>query len=397
VPGKGIVGVEVPNSETSVVGLRSVMEADEFQRVRSRLAIALGRDVSGRAVADDLTKLPHLLIAGATGSGKSVCINALIACLICRNSPDDLRMLMIDPKRVELALYSGIPHLLAPVIVEPERVVSALNWVTHEMDRRYQVFSRVGVRNLQGYNKAADANGEPHLPYIVVFVDELADLMMVAAEDVERLLCRIAQMARATGIHLVIATQRPSVDVLTGLIKANFPARMAFAVTSQVDSRVVLDTPGADKLLGRGDALYMAPDSPKLARIQGCYVSDLELTRLVNFWKNQMLDRPSPAGDLALHDTLSGKPVQQPLWPALEPVPADDSNQDVLLEQAIDLVRSQGRASVSFLQRHMRIGYTRAARLIDTLEAQGVIGPATGTSQSREVLPSEENKSVAVE
>ena len=392
VPGKGVVGVEVPNSETAVVGLRSVMESDEFQRIHSRLAVALGRDVSGQAVADDLGKLPHLLIAGATGSGKSVCINALIACLICRNSPDDLRLLMIDPKRVELSLYGGIPHLLAPVIVEPERVVSALNWVTHEMDRRYQVFARASVRNLQAYNKAADTLGEPHLPYIVVFIDELADLMMVAADDVERLICRIAQMARATGIHLVIATQRPSVDVLTGLIKANFPARMAFAVTSQIDSRVVLDTPGADKLLGRGDALYMAPDSPKLERVQGCYVSDPELTRLVNFWKNQMVDRPAATGDLALRDTLEGPFVQKPLWPALESLPDEPDDRDALLAQATELVRREGRASVSFLQRHLRIGYTRAARLIDTLQAEGVIGPPTGPSQSREILPYEEQK-----
>ena len=396
VPGKGIVGIEVPNTETSVVGLRSVMEADEFRRIRSRLAVAFGRDVSGRAVADDLCKLPHLLIAGATGSGKSVCINALIACLICRNSPDDLRLLMIDPKRVELALYGGIPHLLAPVIVEPERVVGALNWVTQEMERRYKVFARVGARNIQGYNKLAEAHNEPHLPFIVVFIDELADLMMVAAEDVERLLCRIAQMARATGIHLVIATQRPSVDVLTGLIKANFPARMAFSVTSQIDSRVVLDTPGAEKLLGRGDALYMAPDSPKMLRVQGCYVSDPELTRLVNFWKNQVAERertPLVADNLSAHDgtTLEGSLVQQPLWPALEPIPAIQDGEDPLLSQAIDLVHREGRASVSFLQRHLRIGYTRAARLIDVLQEKGVIGPPTGTSQTRQVLDKEES------
>jgi S-DNA-T family DNA segregation ATPase FtsK/SpoIIIE len=391
VPGKGVVGIEVPNSETSVVGLRSVMESDEFRRIRSRLAVALGRDVSGRAVADDLTKLPHLLIAGATGSGKSVCINALIACLICRNSPDDLRLLMIDPKRVELSLYGGIPHLLAPVIVEAERVVGALKWVTQEMERRYQVFARVGVRNLQGYNKAAEAHSEPRLPYIVVFLDELAELMMVAAEEVERLLCRIAQMARATGIHLVIATQRPSVDVLTGLIKANFPARMAFAVTSQVDSRVVLDVPGADKLLGRGDGLYMAPDSPKLMRVQGCYVSDVELTRLVNFWKGQVAERAADAS--VTPEPLDGSLVQKPLWPALEPIPATADGEDPLLEQATELVRSEGRASVSFLQRHLRIGYTRAARLIDRLQEQGVIGPPTGSSQQRPVLAKEESDS----
>ncbi|NLG51804.1 MAG: DNA translocase FtsK, partial [Chloroflexi bacterium] len=241
VPGKGIVGLEIPNNETAVVGLRGIMESEQYRSISSRLAIGFGRDVSGAAVADDLSKLPHLLIAGATGSGKSVCMNTLVACLLCRNTPDDLRMLMVDPKRVELSLYNGIPHLLAPVIVELDRVVGVLTWVTNEMDRRYKEFAKVGARNIQTYNRMVEARGERKLPYIVVFIDELADLMMVAPEDVERLICRIAQMARATGIHLVIATQRPSVDVVTGLIKANFPARIAFAVTSQIDSRVILD------------------------------------------------------------------------------------------------------------------------------------------------------------
>jgi len=265
VPGKGMVGLEVPNSEAAIVGLRSVLESEQA-RVLSRcpLAIALGRDVSGAAVIDDLARLPHLLIAGATGAGKSVCINALIACLLCRNTPDDLRLLMIDPKRVELSIYGGIPHLIAPVVVETDRVVGVLQWVAREMERRYKVFAKVGARNIDTYNELALARDETKMPFTVVFIDELADLMLVAPEEVERLICRIAQMARATGIHLVIATQRPSVDVVTGLIKANFPARMSFAVSSQIDSRVVLDTPGAEKLLGSGDALYMAPDSPKL-------------------------------------------------------------------------------------------------------------------------------------
>ena len=312
VPGKGIVGLEIPNNESAVVGLRGVMESEAFTNVKTSLALAFGRDVSGAALADDMTKLPHLLIAGATGSGKSVCINAMVASLLFRNTPDQLKMMMIDPKRVELSLYNGIPHLLAPVVVETDRVVGVLNWVTREMDRRYRVFAQVGVRNVQGYNDLAAGRGDERMPYIVVFIDELADLMMVAPEEVERSICRIAQMARATGIHMVIATQRPSVDVITGLIKANFPARIAFAVSSQIDSRVILDVPGADKLLGRGDALYMAPDSPKLMRMQGCWVSDAELNRLVTFWKEQVRTGGTASAGVGIHPPTSF--VQKPLW-----------------------------------------------------------------------------------
>ncbi|MCD6519482.1 MAG: DNA translocase FtsK, partial [Anaerolineae bacterium] len=318
VPGKGVVGLEVPNSETAIVGLRSVLESEEFRAIASSpLAVGLGRDVSGRAVVDDLARLPHLLIAGATGSGKSVCINALIACLLCRNTPDELKLVMIDPKRVELSGYNGIPHLLAPVVVELERVVGVLRWAEREMDRRYRTFAKVGARNIQAYNEMALDRGEEKMPYIVIFIDELADLMMVAPDEVERSICRIAQMARAVGMHLVIATQRPSVDVVTGLIKANFPARISFAVSSQVDSRVILDSPGAEKLLGRGDALYMAPDSPKLIRIQGAYVSDAEIARLVSFWRGQLARRveahvpPPQSVDLSSVE-------QRPLWPELE-------------------------------------------------------------------------------
>jgi S-DNA-T family DNA segregation ATPase FtsK/SpoIIIE len=395
VPGKGIVGLEVPNSQPDVVGLRGVMESDEFAALRAPLAVALGRDVSGAAVVDDLVKLPHLLIAGATGSGKSVCINALIACLLSRNAPDDLKLLMIDPKRVELSLYNGIPHLLAPVVVEVARVVGVLNWLTHEMERRYKELARLGVRHIQGYNDKALASGETKLPYIVVFIDELADLMMVAPEEVERSVCRLAQMARATGIHLVIATQRPSVDVVTGLIKANFSARIAFAVTSQIDSRVILDLPGAEKLLGRGDALYMAPDSPKLARIQGCWVADQELQRLVGFWKGQLAAHPEAAPALPELPATIGQPmVQQAIWPDLQSPPTSPLNErnqppderDPLLNEAVRVVVQEQKASVSLLQRHLRIGYSRASRLIDLLEEDGVIGPATGTSKPREVL-----------
>lgn len=386
VPGKGIVGIEVPNREMAMVGLRSVMESDEFAELAQRpLAVCFGRDVSGSPVVDDLATLPHLLIAGATNSGKSVCINALITCLLCRNSPDDLRLLLVDPKRVELSSYNGIPHLIAPVVVEPVRVVGVLKWLAAEMDRRYRVFAEVGARNLQTYNARAQVRGERKLPYIVMFIDELADLMMVSPDEVERLVCRIAQLSRATGIHLVIATQRPSVDVVTGLIKANFPARLSFLVSSQVDSRVIIDTPGADKLLGQGDGLYMAPDSPKLARIQGCWVSDGEIERIVNHWRGQLPIRTTTESN---ETPDPHKTVQKPLWPMMpgniDDIP--DSEEDPLLEQAIALVGREQRASVSFLQRGLRIGYTRASRLIDTLEQKGIIGPATGTSRAREVL-----------
>ncbi len=386
VPGKGVVGLEVPNRQAAVVGLRGVIGSDEFRALPSHLAVALGRDVSGAVVVDDLAKLPHLLIAGATGSGKSVCVNALIACLLCHNTPEQLKMLMIDPKRVELSGYNGIPHLVAPVVVEMDRVVGVLNWVTREMDHRYREFARVGARHISAYNESAAARGDEAMPYIAVFIDELADLMMVAPDEVERAICRIAQMARATGIHLVIATQRPSVDVVTGLIKANFPARVCFAVSSQVDSRVVLDAPGADKLLGRGDALYMAPDSPQLLRMQGCWVSDVEINRLAAFWRGQAYTQGG-----ALYGPGSGGSggqglTQQALWPDLTRDTEEDDEADPLLDGAIDLVVREGRASITLLQRLMGIGYSRAARLIDSLEAQGVVGPATGSSKAREVL-----------
>ena len=294
VPGRDVVGVEVPNVQISLVALRGVMESEEFRQAHGTMVFGLGRDVSGQSVVADLARMPHLLVAGATGSGKSVCVNAIITALLLTHTPDSLRFLMIDPKRVELTVYNGIPHLIAPVVVDVERAVPVLQWATKEMDRRYKLFAKLGARNIEGYNEKLTARGEPMLPYIVILIDELADLMLSAPEDVERYICRIAQMARATGIHLVIATQRPSVDVVTGLIKANFPARIAFAVTSQVDSRVILDTPGAEQLLGRGDMLFMAPDASKLLRLQGCYVSDRETQRLVRFWKGV---RTLDAGD----------------------------------------------------------------------------------------------------
>jgi S-DNA-T family DNA segregation ATPase FtsK/SpoIIIE len=320
--------------------------------------------------------MPHLLIAGATGSGKSVCINSIITCLLLNNTPDDLRLIMVDPKMVELTNYNGIPHLLVPVVVELKRVVSTLNGVTTEMERRYKLFSQAGARNIEAYNQLRASRAEEKLPYIVVLIDELADLMMVAPEEVERSICRIAQLARATGIHLVIATQRPSVDVVTGLIKANFPARVSFAVTSQVDSRVVVDTTGAEKLLGRGDMLYMASDSSKLMRLQGCFVSDAEIERLVNYWRGFRTSVPLPSG-VSL--------VQQPLWEEMRPQRKESAGRDDLLDKAVEIVREQGRASISLLQRRLRIGYLRASRLIDAMEQMGVIGPPEGPRRTREV------------
>ncbi len=366
VPGRSVVGIEVPNSEISMVALRTVLESESFRGIKGPLPIALGQDVAGNAIATDLSGLPHLLIAGATGSGKSVCVNAIIASLLCNRTPDEVQFIMIDPKMVELTSYNGIPHLRAPVVIELERVVGVLNWATREMDSRYKMFNRARARNIEAYNQSLVARGEKPLPYVVVVIDELADLMMVAPDEVERSICRIAQMARATGIHLVIATQRPSVDVVTGLIKANFPARISFAVTSQVDSRVIIDTVGADKLLGRGDMLFMAPDSSKLQRLQGCFVSDKELSALVRYWKG-VRGTQEPVQAEAV--------VQQRMWDEIDAGQAQAANEDELLPKAIALVKDQGTASVSMLQRRLRIGYSRAARLIETMEQRGIVSP----------------------
>ncbi len=393
VPGRPIVGIEVPNAQMAMVSLRSILESEEFQRMSGPLRIALGRDVSGQPVVADLSTMPHLLIAGATGSGKSVCINAIIATLLCTHTPDTLRFLMIDPKMVELTGYNGIPHLIAPVVTEIERVVSTLQWATREMERRYKLFSKAGARHIEAYNQTLRAHGEPVLPYIVIVIDELADLMMAAPEEIEQTICRLAQMARATGIHLIIATQRPSVDVVTGLIKANFPARIAFAVVSQVDSRVILDAPGAERLLGRGDMLFMRPDSSKLERLQGAYVSDRELERLVRHWKGmRVLGGADPAGvsgvrGLATAPPLEpGQAIQRPLWEEMIEQERRAAQRDDLYEEAVKVVREAGRASVSLLQRRLRIGYSRAARLIDLLEEEGIIGPDEGGPHGRRVI-----------
>ena len=386
VPGEGYIGIEVPNESISLVALRDVIESENFKRMPPPLRFALGQDVSGTPVAANLAAMPHLLIAGATGSGKSVCVNAIICCLLAHNTPDDLRMIMVDPKRVELTNYNGIPHLLAPVVVEMERVVGALQWVTREMDARYQKFHDSRTRNITEFNRMITAKGGKKLPYMVVIIDELADLMLLAPDQTEKAVTRLAQLARATGIHLIIATQRPSVDVVTGLIKANFPARIAFAVASGVDSRVILDQPGADRLLGRGDMLFQAPDSPAPVRLQGVFVSDLEINQLVQFWRMQTIRHADPS---TLH---SARPAdipapniplrQKPIWEEAE----KEANKDPLFDEAVDLIRRQGRASVSMLQRRMRIGYTRAARLIEAMEDQGIVGSPEGGAQTREVL-----------
>jgi DNA segregation ATPase FtsK/SpoIIIE, S-DNA-T family len=404
VPGKGFVGIEVPNVETSVVALRDVMESENFTRLKGTLRLGLGQDVSGTAISTNLTKLPHLLIAGTTGSGKSVCVNAIIACLLLQNTPDDLKLMMVDPKRVELTSYNGIPHLLTPVVVELERVVASLQWVTREMDERYRKFAKAGARNLEDYNGRMEASGEKKIPYLVVIIDELADLMMLAPDETERTIARLAQLARATGIHLIIATQRPSVDVVTGLIKANFPARIAFAVASGVDSRVILDQPGAERLLGRGDMLFQSPDAPSPLRMQGVYVSDHELQRLVRYWKGARgFEMPTVTADAAPMEPSSllamgqgasasgGAPLRQSPLPQLapliaEPFEARPEGEDELLDEAIKAVREMKKASISLLQRRLRIGYTRAARLIDVLEEKGIIGPAESGAKPREVI-----------
>lgn len=477
VPGKGYVGIEVPNDAKAVVSLRDVMDTASFKKIKSNLAIGLGQDVAGQAVSADLTKMPHLLIAGATGSGKSVCVNGIIACLLLQNTPDDLKLVMVDPKRVELTGYNGIPHLAAPVVVDLDRVVGTLQWALREMDKRYKQFSEHSVRNIQEFNKKLLKEKGEKLPYIVIIIDELADLMMLAPDETERGITRLAQMARATGIHMILATQRPSVDVVTGLIKANFPARIAFAVASSTDSRVILDSVGAERLLGQGDMLFQSPDAAAPLRLQGCYVSDGELEKLIAYWQRSrrtnlitpeshavskqspvnseqstVNSEPPPRRPVAAPPTpppiintdpkavpaaatfspprqvdetprvmTAKKPVssqppatqpvsqpanqlhtpqpsvlnpqssphpqaQQPLWEDLIAQEEAAQFEDDLMPEAIALVRELKKASTSLLQRRFRIGYTRAARLIDMMEEQGIIGPPTGTSKARDVV-----------
>ncbi len=385
VPGHSYVGIEVPNDEMTLVALRDIIESEPFQRNNHPLKFALGKDVTGHPINANLEAMPHLLIAGTTGSGKSVCVNSILSCFLLNNTPDDVRLILVDPKRVELTGYNGVPHLLAPVVVEIDRVIGALQWMTREMDKRYHMFAQIGARNITDYNARMKLQSGKKLPFLVVVIDELADLMMIAPGETEQTITRLAQLARATGIHMILATQRPSVDVVTGLIKANFPARIAFAVASNTDSRVILDQPGAERLLGRGDMLFQAPDAPAPARLQGVFVSDHEIQNLVEFWRAQ-LGGTSPYAAAAgpVDVPKSDVPLKQTaMFEEMTPV---DSTTDPLLAEAIDLVRREGRASVSMLQRRMRIGYTRAARIVDTMEDKGIVGPSEGTTQMRQIL-----------
>ena len=393
VPGRPYVGVEVPNKNSRMVTLREVLESKEYlaAKAKSKLSIGLGKDVAGQVRLGDLARMPHLLIAGATGAGKSVCINTIIASILTQATPDDVRMLMVDPKMVELSLYNGIPHLLSPVVIDVEKVVPLLKNAINEMERRYRLFSQLGVRNLDGYRKMRReriAQGDTslnNLPAIVIIIDELADLMMAAPEEVESMICRLAQLARATGIHLVIATQRPSVDVITGLIKANIPTRISFMVSSAVDSRTIIDMGGAERLLGRGDMLYLPADAGRPERIQGAFLADDEVERLVEYWRQQAQ---------AMVNEGSNDPVATPALPAVEPgweIKDEPNSDDVelddeLLDRAEEIVREYGRASISLLQRRLRVGYSRAARLIDLLEDRGIIGQFEPGGRAREIL-----------
>src|SRR6266700_560383 len=397
VPGRPYIGVEIPNKNSRLVTLREVLESKEYQaaRAKSKLAIALGKDVAGAVRVGDLARMPHLLIAGATGAGKSVAINAIIASILSQATPDDVRLLMIDPKMVELNMYNGIPQLLSPVVTEVDRVVGLLKIAISEMEKRYRVFSQLGVRNLDGYRKLRAerlVRGDStlkNLPAIVIIIDELADLMMAAPEEVEGLICRLAQLARATGIHLVIATQRPSVDVITGLIKANIPTRISFMVSSAVDSRTIIDMGGAERLLGRGDMLYLPADAGKPERIQGAFLADDEAETLVNYWRQQAIAHAAPIPSSgAPPDVEAVSQAVEPGWEIKEQPTDDFELEDDLLDKAEEIVREYERASISLLQRRLRIGYSRAARLIDLLEERGIISSADspGGGRSREVL-----------
>ena len=383
IPGKQAVGIEVPNEESEVVHLRDILDTDTFKNHKSKLAFALGKDVSGEEIVTDIAKMPHVMIAGATGSGKSVCINTLIASIIYKAKPSDVKLIMVDPKIVELSVYNGIPHLLIPVVTDPKKAAGALAWAVQEMENRYTKFAAKGVRDLAGYNDAVEKEDTlGKLPHIVIIIDELADLMMVAKNDVEGAICRLAQKARAAGMHLVIATQRPSVDVITGLIKANIPSRIAFAVSSQIDSRTILDQVGAEKLLGKGDMLFFPTGAPKPVRVQGAFVSDKEVEKIVDFLKSN--------GETTYRDDITeyiekanctDKEIDEGIM--------DDDETDPLLNEAIQTVIETGQASTSFIQRRFKVGYARAGRIIDQMEERGIISGYQG-SKPREVLMSKE-------
>jgi S-DNA-T family DNA segregation ATPase FtsK/SpoIIIE len=385
VPGRSIVGVEVPNAEINLVGLRVVLESEAFQKCGKPLCVAIGLDVAGAPQVTDLAKMPHLLVAGTTGSGKSVFVKALAASLVMHNTPESLRLLTIDPKMVELTHLNGLPHLLGPTETDLESILAALRWVAHEMDRRYKLFATYVARNLDDYNTkiarkrkgSSDNEDESEiLPRIVVLIDELADLMMSAPDETERTLTRIAQMARATGIHMVVATQRPSTDVVTGLIKANFPARVSFATTSIVDSRVIIDMPGAESLLGRGDMLFLPPEASSPVRVQGCFISDEELEAIKTFWQKEIGATPSKA---------PWKVIVERAGP--ESLRLDGQSKDAdLLEKAIAYAQKRGKLSTSGLQRRMHISYPRAARIVEEMERMGIIGPQESAGRPRRVI-----------
>jgi S-DNA-T family DNA segregation ATPase FtsK/SpoIIIE len=375
IPGKGTIGVEVPNSKSTTVYLKEILESSDFNESDSKLTIVLGKDTSGHPVIADLSDMPHMLIAGATGSGKTVCVNSLIASILFNATPDEVKFVMVDPKMVELSTYNNIPHLVCPVVTEPKKVSVALGWIVAEMESRYKLFAECGARNITSYNnKAKPEEGQEKLPFIVVIIDELADLMAVSQQDIENAITRLAQLSRAVGIHIVLATQRPSVDVITGVIKANFPARISFKVASKVDSRTVLDMNGADKLLGKGDMLFIEPGAPKPTRAQGSLVSDAEIDRLVKYIKEQ---REPEYNEEILKDQKKTS--------------FKSFDKDEVYEEAVKLVLQTRQASVSMLQRRLGVGYTRAARLIDTMEDEGVVGPYVG-SKPRDILVEEYNQ-----
>lgn len=376
IPGRNLVGIEIPNRSPEYVTLHEIMSHPDMKKEKSRLAVGLGLGVSGNPAIADIKRMPHVLVAGSTGSGKSVCINTIITTLLFRNSPKELRFIMVDPKRVELTGYNGIPHLLTPVITDAERVISALKWATKEMDKRYKMFAEVGARNIEEYN---ELSGFTAMEYIVIVIDELADIMLTAPSQVEDLIVRLAQMARATGIHLVIATQRPSVNVITGLIKANIPTRIAFNVTSMIDSRVIIDSPGAEKLLGRGDMLYVPSDRPLPTRIQGTYVTNQEIKNLIDYLKAEGSDAVQYQEEVTEKYLPGGDDGQNEL------------ERDELFEEAAGVILSSGKASTSFLQRRMSLGYNRAAKIMDQLERAGVIGPAEGAKPRAILITSLDN------
>lgn len=379
VPGKSYVGIEIPNANATNVQLRPLIESEDFHRINSSLAVSLGRDVSGRPVVADLATMPHLLIAGTTGSGKSVCITALTACLVMNNTPEDLKLAMIDPKRVELMRFNGLPHLMGSVETDIERILGVLRWATSEMDYRYKLLEKARARNIDSYNHKMARQHKKKLPKIVILIDELADLMINAPDQTEHALVRLAQKARAIGIHLILATQRPSTDVVTGLIKANFPTRISFTVASSIDSRVILDTSGAETLLGKGDMLFLHPEVGLPIRAQGVYVTDKELNRIIRWWQKE-----SEASDAVVDERYND--ADSPPWEGKVGESDETDDDDALINEAIALIKAEGHASASYFQRQLRVGYPRAARLVDQLEEMGVIGPSQGGGREREIL-----------